>query len=168
MVHVGDLERAGLRSGNVHSANGWRSVLEPVVERYRDRANPRFFRGDAAFALPDLYDFLEGEGYKYTIRLKANPVLQGRIARLLKRPVGRPPNHVRRYYASFTYQAGSWSRIRRVVAKVEWYPGELFPRVGFIVTNLSNFLRTLALREEMKSLSLTSLREKSSRSAPKS
>ena len=26
---------------------------------------------------------------------------------------------------------------RRVVAKVEWHRGELFPRVGFIVTNLS-------------------------------
>jgi hypothetical protein len=24
-----------------------------------------------------------------------------------------------------------------VVAKVEWHPGELFPRVGFIVTNIS-------------------------------
>jgi hypothetical protein len=23
-----------------------------------------------------------------------------------------------------------------VIAKVEWRPGELFPRVGFIVTNL--------------------------------
>ena len=24
-----------------------------------------------------------------------------------------------------------------MVAKVEWHPGELYPRVGFIVTNLS-------------------------------
>jgi DDE family transposase len=24
-----------------------------------------------------------------------------------------------------------------VIAKVEWHPGELYPRVGFIVTNLS-------------------------------
>ncbi len=55
----------------------------------------------------------------------------------------RPPNHVRRYYASFSYQAGSWDRKRRVVAKVEWHPGELVPRVGLdplrgsSVTNLS-------------------------------
>jgi len=34
-------------------------------------------------------------------------------------------------------QAGTWDRERRVVAKVEWHQGELFPRVGFIVTNLS-------------------------------
>jgi hypothetical protein len=55
---------------------------------------------------------------------------------LLTRPVGRPPNHVRRFHASSSYQAGSWDRKRRVVAKVEWHPGELYPRVGFIVTNL--------------------------------
>ena len=133
----GDLERCSLRPGNVHSANGWRDILEPVVERYRERNLRRYFRGDAAFALPDLYEFLEAEGYKYAIRLKANAVLQESIAHLLTRPLGRPPNHVRRFHASFSYQAGSWDRKRRVVAKVEWHPGELYPRVGFIVTNLS-------------------------------
>ena len=62
------------------------------MARYRGSATKRrFFRGDAAFALPDLYDFLEAEGYNYAIRLKANAVLQRQIAHLLKRPVGRPP-----------------------------------------------------------------------------
>ena len=133
----GDLERSSLRPGNVHSADGWRDVLEPVIERYRKRDLRRYFRGDAAFASPDIYEFLEAEAYTYAIRLKANAVLQESIAHLLSRPVGRPPNHVRRYYASFSYQAGSWERKRRIVAKVEWHPGELYPRVGFIVTNLS-------------------------------
>ena len=133
----GDLERCALRAGSVHSAHGWRDVLEPVVARYRDRRLRRYFRGDAAFASPDLYEFLEAEGYKYAIRLKANAVLQESIVHLLTRPVGRPPNHVRRFHASFSYQAGSWSSKRRVVAKIEWHPGQLFPRVGFIVTNLS-------------------------------
>src|SRR6266851_5058346 len=41
------------------------------------------------------------------------------------------------FYANFTYQAASWSKPRRVIAKVEWHPGELYPRVGFIVTNMS-------------------------------
>ena len=57
--------------------------------------------------------------------------------RLHQCPVGRPPNEVRRFHANFTYQAGSWTKPRRVIAKVEWHPGELYPRVGFIVTNLS-------------------------------
>ena len=80
---------------------------------------------------------LEVEGMGYTIRLPANRVLQDKIGYLLKRPVGRPSHEVRRYYASFGYQAQSWKKPRRVVAKVEWHPGELYPRGGFIVTNLA-------------------------------
>lgn len=133
----GDLERCVLRSGNVHSADAWRSVMEPVVARYRATTTRRYFRGDAAFALPDLYEFLEDENYLYAIRLKANANLQQRIAHRLTRPVGRPPHYVQRFYDSFFYQAASWSKARRVVAKVEWHPGELYPRIGFIVTNLS-------------------------------
>lgn len=133
----GDLERCALRSGNVHSADSWRAVLEPVVARYRDTVQRRCFRADAAFALPEVYSFLEAEGFGYAIRLPANAVLQRSISHLLKRPVGRPPHEVRRYYASFSYRAASWDRPRRVVTKVEWHPGELYPRVGFLVTNLS-------------------------------
>ena len=40
-------------------------------------------------------------------------------------------------YANFTYRTASWTKPRRVIAKVEWHPGELYPRVGFIVTNMS-------------------------------
>jgi hypothetical protein len=134
---LGDVERCALRPGNVHSADGWRAVLEPVVARYRGTVKRLYFRGDAAFANPEMYEFLEAEGIGYTIRLPANRVLQDRIGYLLKRPVGRPAHEVRRYYASFTYRAQSWSKPRRVVAKVEWHPGELYPRVGFIITNLA-------------------------------
>ena len=141
----GDLERCSLRPGNVHSADGWREVLEPVVERYRERNLRRYFRGDAAFAAPDIYEFLESEGFLYAIRLPKNQILQESIAHLLTRPVGRPPNHVRRYYASFSYRAKSWDKARRVVAKVEWHPGELFARVGFIVTNLSRSAERVTL-----------------------
>jgi len=133
----GDLERSTLRPGNVHSADGWKDVLEPVVARYRGKFKRRYFRADAAFANPEVYAFLEAEGFKYAIRLPANQVLQQRIAYLLKRPVGRPPSKVRRYYANFSYQAQNWKAARHVVAKVEWHPGELYPRVGFIVTNMT-------------------------------
>src|SRR3954453_10720466 len=133
----GDLERCALRPGNVHSAEGWRAGLEPVIARSRDTVKRRDFRADAGFASPEVYAFLEAEGYAYVIRLPANAVLHRKIAHLLTRPVGRPPHEVRRSYASFRYQAQSWSRSRRVVAKVEWHPGELDPRVGFLVTNLA-------------------------------
>jgi hypothetical protein len=122
----GDLERCALRPGNVHSADGWENVLKPVVARYRGKVSRIYFRADAGFANPDIYEYLEAEGVKYAIRLPANRVLQERIGYLLKRPVGRPPNDVRRSHANFTYQAGSWTKSRRVVAKVEWHPGELY------------------------------------------
>jgi hypothetical protein len=133
----GDVERCALRPGNVHSADDWRAVLEPVIARYQGVVKHLYFRGDAAFANPEVYEFLEAEGASYAIRLPANQVLQDKIGYLLKRPVGRPPHEVRRFFASFRYQAQSWSKPRHVVAKVEWHPGELYPRVGFIVTNLA-------------------------------
>ncbi len=132
----GDLEWALLRKGNVASADDWRSVLEPVVARYREGTIRRFFRGDAAFARPDLYDFLEAENYLYAIRLPANNLLQRKIEPFLTRPWGRPPKRPVVFHHAFSYRAKSWDRPRRVVAKVEWHSGELFPRVGFIVTNL--------------------------------
>ena len=133
----GDLERCMLRPGNVHSAEGWRDVLEPAIARYRGCRLALYFRGDAAFGKPEIYELLEAEGMGYAIRLPANPVLQERIGHLLTRPVGRPPKRPQVFFASFTYQAQSWTKPRRVVAKVEWHQGELYPRVGFIVTNLT-------------------------------
>ena len=132
----GDVEGALLREGNVHSAKDWRAVLEPVVARYSARKLRRYFRADAAFAQPELYEYLEAEGFEYAIRLPANDALLRDIEPMLTRPVGRPSNTPVVWYAGFLYQAKSWNRARRVVAKVEWHSGELFPRIGFIVTNL--------------------------------
>ena len=73
----GDLERCALRPGNVHSAEGWREVLEPVIARYRGRGLALYFRGDAAFARPEVYELLEAEGY----RLRHPPAGQSRSCR---------------------------------------------------------------------------------------
>ncbi len=72
---LGDLERCALRLGNVHSAEGWRVVLEPVVARYRGRVKRLYFHGDAAFANPEIYEFLEAGGMGYAIRLPGQPHL---------------------------------------------------------------------------------------------
>jgi hypothetical protein len=110
--------------------------LEPIIKRYQDNDIIRYFRGDAAFANPDIYRLLETEDYFYAIRLKGNNILQSHIEHLLTRPVGRPPKEPVVQYHSFRYQAASWDIARRVVAKVEWHAEQLFPSVGFIVTNL--------------------------------
>src|SRR5215813_6417707 len=64
---AGDLERCALRPGNVHSADGWKEVLDPVVQRYRGKVTRIYFRADAAFAMPEVYEFLEAERIKYAI-----------------------------------------------------------------------------------------------------
>ncbi len=128
--------------------------------------------------------------------------------------MGRPPKKPQVFFASFSYQAQSWTKPGRVVAKVEWHQGELYARVGFIATkltrlaervvrfyngrgtaeqwiregkaalrwtrlscrafranavrlqlfalayNLANFLRTLALPDEVAQWTLTTLRER--------
>ena len=80
-----------LRAGNVHSAHRWRDVLEPILARYERTGVRRYFRADAAFAKPDIYEYLEERQVLYAIRLPGNEVLQREIAPLLRRPVGRPP-----------------------------------------------------------------------------
>ena len=133
----GDCEGAMLRPGNVHSATtgGRCSTLSWPATGGRECA------GTSGPMPPSpsrrVYEYLEERRVLYAIRLPSNEVLQWEIAPLLRRPVGRPPKKPIIWYDDFWYQAGSWDRPRRVIAKVEWHQGELFPRVGFIVTNMS-------------------------------
>jgi hypothetical protein len=114
----GMLERCALRNGNVHSADGWR-----VIARYAGRdLGGRFFRADAAYAIPAIYMRLEEARH---------------LAREDRASADGPWDGLRwvkRFFEDFEYQAASWDKPRRVIAKIEWHPGELF--VGFIVTNL--------------------------------
>ena len=133
----GDCLAAKLRPGNVHSAEGWEELLLPEIERQQQQGKSVVFRADAAFAKPESYEALEAREVKYAIRLPANDNLQRNITELLTRPVGRPSYRPVVWFKSFLYRAASWPTARRVVAKVEFHCGELFPRVGFIVTNLT-------------------------------
>ena len=139
----GDCLAAKLRPGNVHSAEGWEELLLPEIERQQKLGKEVVFRADAAFAKPEIYEALEERGVKYAIRIPANYNLERDIAELLTRPVGRPSHRPAVWYKGFLYQAASWKTARRVVAKVEFHFGELFPRVGFIVTNLETDSRAV-------------------------
>ncbi len=139
----GDCVAARLRAGNVHSADGWDEVLLPVIDRVRDQGQTVVVRAAAAFAIPALYEALERRGGAYASRLPANDVLERAIEDLLVRPRGRPSRAPLVRYRSIQYQAASWDRPRRVIAKVEHHLGELFPRVGFIVTTLTGTNRAV-------------------------
>jgi len=107
------------------------------VDRYKAMDRKLYLRGDAAFASPDIYEYLEDNSILYTIRLKANANLYRQIDHLMTRPVGRPSIKPKVFFHAFSYRAASWKKPRRIIAKVEWHQGELFPRIGFIVTNMS-------------------------------
>jgi hypothetical protein len=139
----GDCLAATLRSGNVPSAKGWEEMLLPIIGRLQAQQQTVVVRADAAFAIPGLYEALERRGARYAIRLPANDVLERAIEDLLVRPRGRPSHAPLVRYRSFQYQAASWDRSRRVIAKVEHHLGELFPRVGFIVTTLTGTNRAV-------------------------
>jgi len=132
----GDCLGAKLRPENVHSAEGIFDLLGPIVQRYRPRFTLFWLRGDAGFAMPELYEYCEREQVTYFIRPPSSQVLNRAIESHLTRPVGRTPKSgIRVKLVDLRYQAQTWDRERRVVAKIEWHDGELFPRIGFIVTN---------------------------------
>ena len=133
----GDCLAAKLRPGNVHSADDWDELLLPEIERQQAAGKQVVFRGDAAFAKPEIYEALEERGVQYAIRIPANKSLELEIEDILFRPPGRPSRKPLVRYKSFRYQAESWAKPRRIVAKVEHHRGELFPRPGFIVTNMT-------------------------------
>ena len=137
----GDCEGATLRPGNVHSADGWQELLEPVVKGYQKKGLRLLFRGDAAFAKPELYEYLGTRRRSGTPsgfppiaviqRADRNTLLVASYRMVIPGGLSSPTMTL--------HLSGPELAVlpRRVVAKVEWHQGELFPRVGFIVTNLS-------------------------------
>ena len=139
----GDCLAAKLRPGAVSSAADWDELLPPEIERQQAAGRRVAFRADAAFAKPQIYEALEDRGVGYVIRIPANKNLEREIEDILFRPPGRPSVKPLVRYKSFRYQAASWAKPRRIVAKVEHHQGELFPRVGFLVTNMTLPSRSL-------------------------
>jgi hypothetical protein len=132
----GDCLAAKLRPGNIASADDWDDLLLPEIERRQAARKRVAFRADAAFARPAIYEALETRGVGYAIRIPANRNLELAVEDILFCSPGRPSLKPLVRYKSIQYQADTWTTPRRVVAKVEHHVGELFPRVGFIVTNL--------------------------------
>jgi hypothetical protein len=115
---------------------GWK-VLLPEIERQQGMGKEASFRAEAAIVRPEVYEALEERGVNYAIRIPGNDNLERDIVELLTRPVGRATQEPLVEYKAFHYQAASWKKARRAVAKMEHHPGELFPCVRFIVTNLT-------------------------------
>ena len=130
----GDCLKAKLRPGNVASAAGCLEFIEPILRHYVSLDISIKLRCDAAFAIPELFELCERLGVKYTIRIKENSRLDEMVQKAIK-SIRKDKKKVITVYKDFLYQAASWDKPRRIIAKIEQHPNELFPRVGFIITN---------------------------------
>jgi hypothetical protein len=134
---------AWLRPGTVHASCGVVTTLGRIVAAVR-AAWPDvliLLRGDTGLAVPDIYEFCEAEGLLYAFGYSSNAVLKERTAAALSDLETyyafyqhREPE-VQRFEVLEDYQAESWSRPRRIVAKIEINRHGVNRR--FVVTNLS-------------------------------
>jgi hypothetical protein len=140
LVFDGDTDQlitAVLRPGNAHGSHGVVAVLKRLVAAFRARW-PRVqieLRADSGFAVPALYDYCEAERITYTIGLVPNPRLEALAAPLLaeaRRQRAETGADKVRLAGEAEYQAGSWSRPRRVVFKAEALAKG--PNTRFVVT----------------------------------
>lgn len=134
---------AWLRPGTVHASCGAVTTLRPIVQALR-AAWPDvtiLVRGDSGLATPEVYEFCEAEGLLYAFGYSSNNVLKERTEAALRDLQTyytfyqqREPA-VQRFEVLEDYQADSWSRPRRIVAKIEINRHGTNRR--FVVTNLS-------------------------------
>ena len=166
----GDLERCALRSGNAHSAEGWREVLELVIARYRERRLPLGFRGDAAFAKPELYELLEAEGIgSLSAACQSCPAGADRPpADAARRPPAEHDAAGRAGQQVLQRPRDREQRIREGKYALRWTRlschsfrhNAVRLQLHALAYNLANFLRSLVLPQEVEHWSLTTLREK--------
>jgi len=130
---------AVLRPGNTHSSRGALAVLKRLIQKLR-QAYPKaliLFRADAGFAVPALYNYLEGQPEtRYVIGFITNNRLLAETAPLLSKAQRQyqETGEKQRLFTSFSYQAESWDQPRRIIAKVEYT--HLGANQRFVVTNL--------------------------------
>ena len=130
---------AQLRRSNIDASQGAREALETIVGAIRKQW-PKvriLVRADSGFARDELMTWCEENGVDYILGLARNSRLQEKIAavkRLAKARCERTGQGTR-IFTEFEYQTlESWSRTRRVMAKVEHLVKGENPR--FIVTSL--------------------------------
>ena len=133
-----ELLAAVLRPGNVHAGHRAVAVLRRIVKQLR-AAFPQaeiLLRGDAGFALPEVYEYCEQADIPYVLSLAKNSRLLAQAEPFLaaaRASYAETGEKVRRF-GEFRYAAASWPHERRVIVKAEVLPKGENPR--FVVTNL--------------------------------
>ena len=141
--HSGFPLAAWLRPGTVHASLGAVDILSGIVALLR-AAWPGvriLLRADNGLGVPAVYDFCEDKDLNYVIGYASNAVLERATVQALAdvelyyRWYGYRDPHVQRFEEIRDYQAGSWQKPRRVVAKIEINAKGSQRR--YVVTNLT-------------------------------
>ena len=142
---TGDIVGIWLRPGNAHTASQAVEFMEGVITRVEAQVGPvQAVRLDAGFPSEPLMEALEMRGTPYVARIRKNTCLTG-LADWATLPMLPPPETTRTQFKEMMYQAGSWSRARRLVYVRIDEPGELFSRGFFLVSSIP--AETLAAEE---------------------
>ena len=122
------LERSALPPGNVHSADGWKVVLEPVVARYGERDLRHYFGADAAFANREATASTRS-GCRQTSSCRTGSPFCSRAPLGARRSRSGEPTPA-------SASGGKLDDAARRRGQRRVHPGELelYPEVGFIVT----------------------------------
>jgi len=128
-----------LRRASLDAADGAVEEVARVIARIRARwpATRIVLRADSGFARDDLMAWCEANDIDFVLGLAQNERLNGEIKSELDQVAAKSARTGRpeRRFKSFMWRTRtSWSRRRRVVARVEWTKGEANPR--FVVTSL--------------------------------
>src|SRR5512132_2352542 len=127
------------------------AVLKRVVKRLRHAWPDTWFilRGDSHFAYPEVMAWIEAQAHlSYVTGLTSNAVLQKlahEVIEQTKRAYARWGQKATRFHST-RYQAGTWSRSRRVVIKVE--VSEQGVNTRFVVTDMEQ-ARTQVLYQQI-------------------
>jgi len=136
VAESGDLLDVQLREGNAHTAQGALEFIGSLLDRAEARmCQVAAVRIDAGFPEENLLAALEARGTPYLARVRNNKTLDRMAEPHLHRPPGRRPAEPRTWFHEMQYQAGTWSRPRRVVLVVLERPGELYLHHFWIITN---------------------------------
>ena len=120
---TGVLLASRLRPGDVGGTRQLLALLRPVIRRLRQRFAKRriAIRADGDFAKPDLLDYAEYASCQYALGMPRNAKLEARVEGLREKAeeLWKKVGERIRLYTSFFYKTRSWSRSRRILAKVE-------------------------------------------------
>jgi hypothetical protein len=137
---TGRLITAVVRPGKTPTDTEILGLLKRIVRRIRGRFPDTvlIFRADSHHTKPAVLDWLEAHNVRYVLGMATNAVLRREVQPLVDRASAehRETWQPFRAFHSFDYGAGSWSRPRRIVARVE--ATALGTDARFIVTDIEN------------------------------